>query len=334
VEFQFKKSLGQNFLNDKNVINKIVESADIDKDTLVIEIGPGGGAITELMVPKAGNAILYEADDRLEEHLNELLKGNDNYRLVIGDFLKVNVLEDLKKYNYDKLYVVANLPYYITTPIIMKFVEDCVFPDKFVIMVQKEVAYRLSSKVGSRDYGSLTVFLNYYYDIKILFDVSKNCFIPKPNVESAVIRMDKKRDRLNIDDMNLFKKIVRDSFVYKRKTIRNNLKKYDLNKVINSNEIPKCSCGGTIKPNVVLYEEELSYNTLYNAIKAISESDLLLVIGTSLIVQPAASLIRYFKSDNIIILNKEKTPYDRYAKYVINDDIVTIINKIKSYSHE
>jgi NAD-dependent deacetylase len=111
-------------------------------------------------------------------------------------------------------------------------------------------------------------------------------------------------------------------------------KKYDLNKVINSNEIPKCSCGGTIKPNVVLYEEELSYNTLYNAIKAISESDLLIVIGTSLIVQPAASLIRYFKSDNIIILNKEKTPYDRYAKYVINDDIVTIIKKIKSYSHE
>lgn len=111
-------------------------------------------------------------------------------------------------------------------------------------------------------------------------------------------------------------------------------KKYDLNKVINSNEIPKCSCGGTIKPNVVLYEEELNYNTLYNSIKEISESDLLIVIGTSLVVQPAASLIRYFSGNNIIILNKEKTPYDRYAKYVINDDITNIINKIKSYSHE
>jgi NAD-dependent deacetylase len=111
-------------------------------------------------------------------------------------------------------------------------------------------------------------------------------------------------------------------------------KKYDLNVIINNDEIPKCSCGGTIKPNVVLYEEELNYNTLYNSIKEISESDLLIVIGTSLVVQPAASLIRYFSGNNIIILNKEKTPYDRYAKYVINDDITNIINKIKSYSHE
>ena len=227
-QFQFKKSLGQNFLNDKNVINKIVESADIDKDTLVIEIGPGGGAITELMVPKAGNAILYEADDRLEEHLNELLKGNDNYEIVIGDFLKANVLEDLKKYNYDKLYVVANLPYYITTPIIMKFVEDCVFPDKFVIMVQKEVAYRLSSKVGSRDYGSLTVFLNYYYDIKKLFDVGRNCFTPKPNVDSAIVEMKLKNNRLEVLDRDLFNRVVRDSFLHKRKNIRNNLKGYNL----------------------------------------------------------------------------------------------------------
>ena len=227
-QFQFKKSLGQNFLNDKNVINKIVESADIDKDTLVIEIGPGGGAITELMVPKAKNAILYEADDRLEEHLNGLLKGNDNYEIVIGDFLKANVLEDLKKYNYDKLYVVANLPYYITTPIIMKFVEDCVFPDKFVIMVQKEVAYRLSSKVGSRDYGSLTVFLNYYYDIKKLFDVGRNCFTPRPNVDSAIVEMKLKNNRLEVLDRDLFNKVVRDSFLHKRKNIRNNLKNYDL----------------------------------------------------------------------------------------------------------
>ena len=126
------------------------------------------------------------------------------------------------------MYVVANLPYYITTPIIMKFVDEDVLPDKFVIMIQKEVAQRLSSKVGSRDYGSLTVFLNYYYDIKILFDVSRNCFIPKPNVESAVISMTKKKDRLNVLDMDLFKRLVRDSFSYKRKTIRNNLKNYNL----------------------------------------------------------------------------------------------------------
>ncbi|MBQ8681625.1 MAG: ribosomal RNA small subunit methyltransferase A [Bacilli bacterium] len=227
-QFQFKKSLGQNFLNDKNVINKIVESADIDKRTLVIEIGPGGGAITELMVPKAGHALLYEADSRLESHLNELLKGNDNYDIIIGDFLKADLGGDLIKYSYDKLYVVANLPYYITTPIIMKFVEECILPEKMVIMVQKEVAYRLSASVGSRDYGSLTVFLNYYYDIKKLFDVSRNCFTPKPNVDSAIVEMKLKDNRLEVLDMDLFKRLVRDSFLYKRKTIRNNLKGYNL----------------------------------------------------------------------------------------------------------
>lgn len=227
-QFQFKKSLGQNFLNDKNVINKIVESADIDKDTLVVEIGPGGGAITELMVPKAGKALLYEADGRLEEHLKELLKNCDNYEIRIGDFLEANLKNDLVKYTYSKIYVVANLPYYITTPIIMKFVEECVLPQKFVIMVQKEVAYRLSASVGSKDYGSLTVFLNYYYDIRKLFDVSRNCFTPKPNVDSAIVEMKLKDNRLDVLDMNLFKTLVRDSFLYKRKTIRNNLKGYNL----------------------------------------------------------------------------------------------------------
>ena len=227
-DFQFKKSLGQNFLNDKNVNNKIVESPDIDKDTLVIEIGPGGGAITELMVPKAGRAMLYEADSRLEEHLNNLLSSNDNYEIVIGDFLKADLVRDLARYSGMKIYVVANLPYYITTPIIMKFVEECVLPQKFVIMVQKEVAYRLSAGVGSRDYGSLTVFLNYYYDIKKLFDVSRNCFTPKPNVDSAIVAMKLKKNRLEVLDMNVFNKLVRDSFSFKRKTLRNNLKGYNL----------------------------------------------------------------------------------------------------------
>ena len=229
AEFYFKKSLGQNFLNDKNVINKIVESAKIDKETLVIEIGPGGGAITELLVPKSLYTLLYEADSRLEEPLRKLLQYNDNYDIVIGDFLKADLERDLSKFDYKKIYVVANLPYYITTPIIMKFVEDCIMPDKFVIMVQKEVAHRLSAKVGSRDYGSLTVLLNYYYDINKLFDVGRNCFIPKPNVDSAIVEMKLKSNRLDVIDMNLFKKIVRDSFLYKRKTIRNNLKGYDLN---------------------------------------------------------------------------------------------------------
>ena len=232
-DFKFKKSLGQNFLQDNNVIHKIVDSANLDKDTLLIEIGPGGGAITRYTVPLCGHALLYEADSRLEENLNELLKENNNYSIVIGDFLKSNLEEDIKKYNYPKIYVVANLPYYITTPIIMKFIDSNVLPDKMVVMVQKEVASRLSASVGSRDYGSLTVFLNYYYDIKKLFDVSRNCFVPKPNVDSAVVCFDLKKEREKVLDISLFKRLVRDSFSYKRKTIRNNLKKYDL-KIIES----------------------------------------------------------------------------------------------------
>lgn len=227
-KFQFKKSLGQNFLNDKNVIHKIVESADIDKDTLVIEVGPGAGALTKLLVPKAGHALLYEADGRLEGHLRELLKNESNYEIIIGDFLKANLREDIRQFSYGKVYVVANLPYYITTPIIMKFVEDCILPEKLVIMVQKEVAYRLAASVGSRDYGSLTVFLNYYYDIKKLFDVSRNCFTPKPNVDSAIVEMCLKKERLQVFDLVLFNQLVKDSFLYKRKTLRNNLKNYDL----------------------------------------------------------------------------------------------------------
>lgn len=224
----FKKFLGQNFLIDDNIIRKIVNSADIDKDTLVIEIGPGGGAITEKIVPLSGETILYEVDKSLEERLNSLLINYENKEIIIDDFLKRNIKDDISKYNFSKLYVVANLPYYITTPIIMKFIEENVLPDRLVVMVQKEVAYRLSADVCNRDYGSLTVFLNYYYDIDILFNVSRNCFVPKPNVDSSVILMKKKEERLNIKDMALFKMIVRDSFLYKRKTIRNNLKKYDL----------------------------------------------------------------------------------------------------------
>lgn len=226
--FQFKKSLGQNFLHDSNIIQKIVNSADIDKNTLVIEIGPGSGAITKEIVPLCGHALLYEADYRLENSLYNLLREYDNYCLYMGDFLKIDISKDIDKYHNYNIYVVANLPYYITTPIIMKFIDENVFPDKFIIMVQKEVALRLSAKVGSKDYGALTVFLNYFYNIDKLFDVSRNCFVPKPNVDSSIVCMNLKNDRLFVSDFDLFKKVVRDSFSMKRKTIRNNLKNYNL----------------------------------------------------------------------------------------------------------
>ena len=229
--FVFKKSLGQNFLKDDNVINKIVDSAEIDKDTLVIEIGPGQGAISRLIVPRAKYSILYEIDTRLNWYLTKILREYDNYSIIMNDFLLENVNKELENYEYKKLYVVANLPYYITTPIISKFINDNIFPDKIVIMIQKEVALRFAASVNTKDYGALTVFLNYYYDIKKLFDVSRNCFFPKPNVDSAVVCMDLKKDRLYVKDMFVFKNLVRDSFNYKRKNLKNNLKYYDLKKI-------------------------------------------------------------------------------------------------------
>ena len=224
----FKKSLGQNFLIDNNIINKIVDSSEVDLNTLVLEIGPGEGAISKLLVPRSGQTILYEIDNSLEEKLNVLLEDCSNKKILIKDFLKTDINQDISNYSFEKLYVVANLPYYITTPIIMKFIDENVLPDRFVVMVQKEVAHRLSAKVGSKDYGSLTVLLNYYYDISILFDVSRNCFIPKPNVDSSIICMKKKYDRLYIKDIELFKRLVRDSFLHKRKTLKNNLGNYNL----------------------------------------------------------------------------------------------------------
>ena len=226
-KFVFKKSLGQNFLNDKNVIQNIIDSAKIDKDTLVIEIGPGGGALSKYIVPLSGFSLLYEADSRLESKLKYVLSDFNNFSLFIGDFLNVNLKNSLNN-NFSKLYVVANLPYYITTPIIIKFIDENILPDKFVIMIQKEVASRLSAKPNNKDYGALTVFLNYFYNIKKLFDVSRNCFVPKPNVDSSVICMELNKDRKKIKDIELFKKIVRDSFRFKRKNLRNNLSYYNL----------------------------------------------------------------------------------------------------------
>ncbi len=225
-DFKFKKKFGQNFLTDENILNNIVDSALIDEDTLVIEVGCGAGALTKKILNKTDKFIGYEIDTSLKPILDTL-----NANIIFDDFLKRNIKEDINKYDYKKLYVVANLPYYITTPIITKIIEEDINADKIVIMVQKEVGDRLSAKVGTKDYNSLTIFINYYYNVKKLFVVSKNVFIPKPNVDSIVIALEKKNNRLNVKDEKIFFKLIRDSFVQKRKTLRNNLKDYDFDKI-------------------------------------------------------------------------------------------------------
>lgn len=229
--FDFKKKFGQNFIIDENIINGIISKADIDKDTLVIEIGPGAGSLTTSLVKKAGYVLCYEIDTTLKPILDKVLSNDENVSVIFEDFLKANVVDKLSEFNYKKTYVVANLPYYITTPIIMKFIDEKINVDKIIIMVQKEVGDRFKAKEGTKDYSSLSIFLNYYFDIKKIMDVSRHVFMPKPNVDSIVIEMDKRPCKYNVKNEEVFFKLIRDSFKQKRKTIKNNLKDYDLDKI-------------------------------------------------------------------------------------------------------
>ncbi len=239
IEHKFKKKYGQNFLNDKNIINKIASVAETRKDDLIIEIGPGAGALTEELVKKS-KVLAYEIDRELEETLRNKIS-NDNFNIIFDDFLNRNIKKDIENIEYNNLYVIANLPYYITTPIINKIIEENIDVSKMVLMVQKEVGERFSAKYGSRDYSSITVYLNYYFDIKKEFIVSRNSFYPKPNVDSIIISLTKKEKKYNVKDEEKFFKLVKDSFTQKRKTLRNNLKNYDfkiIEKVLEANNLP------------------------------------------------------------------------------------------------
>ena len=228
-KFNYKKSLGQNFLQDKNILENIVKVANIEGNSLTIEIGPGSGNLTKEIAKVSNQVLCYEIDDRLETYLDVNLKDFTNIQIIFDDFLKRNLNNDLKDKKYDNLYLVANLPYYITTPIIEKVINSNLKFKKIVIMIQKEVGERFNAKPGSKEYNSLTVYLNYYFNLNKEFIVSRNCFIPKPNVDSIVISLENKDNLLNLKDKNKFNKLLKDSFKFKRKTIKNNLKNYDLN---------------------------------------------------------------------------------------------------------
>ncbi len=229
-QHNFKKKFGQNFLNDENILNKIVKESEIPDDTLVIEIGPGAGALTNKLKEIAKNVLAYEIDLDLQNILIDKFK-DTNVTFIWEDFLNRNIKEDIKEYKYSHIFVVANIPYYITTPIVEKIINSGVDVEKVVIMVQKEVGDRFSAKPGNKDYGSISVFLNYYYNIKELFIVSKNCFTPRPNVDSVILSLEKRIDRPQVQDEKVLFKLIKDSFRFKRKNLRNNLKEYDLVKV-------------------------------------------------------------------------------------------------------
>lgn len=229
--FHFKKKFGQNFIIDQNIINAIIEKSEIDKDTLVLEIGPGAGSLTTKLAEKAGYVLCYEIDKSLEKVLKENLKEHQNYKVIYEDFLKADIKKELSKLAFNKIYVVANLPYYITTPILFKIIEEKLNIQKIVIMVQKEVGERFKAKEGTKEYNSLSIYLNYYFYTKKLLDVNRNVFLPKPNVDSIIVEFTRKETLKSVKNEKTFFKLIRDSFKQKRKTLRNNLKEYDLEKI-------------------------------------------------------------------------------------------------------
>lgn len=224
--FEYKKNLGQNFLNDKNIIEKIINNVEYVKNSLIIEIGPGTGALTSYLSKLDTNVICFEIDTRLKETLSKYETGN--LKIIYEDILKVNLKEYVN--NYDKIIVIGNLPYYITTPIIKKVTYEC-NPDEVIVMIQKEVGERFISKPNNKLYSSISVFLQYNYDVNKICVVNKKCFYPIPKVDSVVIKLIK-RNKEKITNYELFEKIVKDSFMHKRKNLKNNLSNYDQVKLL------------------------------------------------------------------------------------------------------
>ena len=232
-DVKFKKKFGQNFLKDINIVKKIVRVAEIEKKSLVIEVGPGGAIMTRELSLIADNVLAYEIDKDLELEQSKRLENCNNVKILFKDFLESDLVSDVSLYNYDNLYFVSNVPYYITTPILLKLINSNLKFKKIVMMVQKEVGDRFSTVPGNKEYGSITVLLNYFFNVKKEFNVSRKQFVPEPNVDSVIISFSEKNDKLDLIDFKFFEKLVRDSFQFKRKNIRNNLRCYDLDKVYN-----------------------------------------------------------------------------------------------------
>ena len=224
-EFMFQKKFGQNFLIDTHVLEKIISAAGITKNDCVLEIGPGIGTMTQYLAENAGHVVAVEIDRNLIPILKETLADYDNVTVINEDILRVDIKALAEEYNGGKpIKVVANLPYYITTPIIMGLFESGVPIDNITVMVQKEVADRMKEGPGSKDYGALSLAVQYYAEPEIVANVPPNCFIPRPNVGSAVIRLTRHKEMpVEVKDPALMFKIIRASFNQRRKTLQNGL---------------------------------------------------------------------------------------------------------------
>ena len=224
--FRFQKKFGQNFLIDEGVVRRIIDGADITKEDLVLEIGPGIGTMTQFLAEAASGVLAVEIDRNLKPVLEDTLHEYHNVEIIWGDILKQDLPAVLsEKAAGRKVKVVANLPYYITTPIIMDLLEQRLEIESVTVMIQKEVAVRMQAAPGTKDYGALSLAVQYYTAPEVIAKVPPNCFIPRPNVESAVIRLSVlKEPSVSVKDEKLLFKIIRASFNQRRKTLLNGLK--------------------------------------------------------------------------------------------------------------
>ncbi|MBR4496989.1 MAG: 16S rRNA (adenine(1518)-N(6)/adenine(1519)-N(6))-dimethyltransferase RsmA [Acholeplasmatales bacterium] len=236
ADFKIKKKFGQNFLTDQNILTEIIDAADLNNDVAVIEIGPGLGSLTERLVSKAGFVLCYEIDKEVIPLLEKNLSGYNNYDVINKDILDVNINEDIEKYlkDYKNIYVVANLPYYITTPIILGLLSKTDKIDRYVMMMQKEVADRICGKPSTKDYNALSIAIQYRTDAKKITNVPRTVFIPAPNVDSAIIRLDKYKTKVyEAKNEEFFFEFIRLCFSQRRKTLINNLSaKFDKQLII------------------------------------------------------------------------------------------------------
>ena len=225
-DFNFKKKFGQNFLTDHNILTKITETADLSKEVNVIEIGPGIGSLSQYLLEEAAEVMAFEIDKSLIPILEETMAPYDNFTLVSADILKVDLLSEIQKFKNPNLpiKVVANLPYYITTPILMHLIESKIPFSEFVVMMQKEVADRIAARPKTKAYGSLSIAVQYYMEASVAFIVPRTVFIPAPNVDSAILKMVRREEPLvEVEDEEWFFKTMHSSFVHRRKTLMNNM---------------------------------------------------------------------------------------------------------------
>lgn len=259
-DFHFQKKFGQNFLIDPHVLEKIVEAAGIGPDDFVLEIGPGIGTMTQYLCEHAGKVMAVEIDRKLMEILEETLSAYDNVTVVNEDILKLDIAKIAEEENNGKpIKVVANLPYYITTPIIMELFESKVPLDSVTVMVQKEVAERMQAEPGTKEYGALSLAVQYYAEAEIVANVPPNCFMPRPNVGSAVIRLTcHKTSPVEVLDERFLFRVIRASFNQRRKTLQNGLgndASLPINKTQVAEALEEMGLSATIRGETLSLEE-------------------------------------------------------------------------------